>query len=118
MNSHKLKASEQRQQQCEDLRRCLSALDTGLLLVLFRAQAASHFDGHYTILSFTTHFKAAFGTPALDWDGHEDVAALPGFATLKDAVIDALVGVRTFYQEAERDAIRVQLMARLQETGQ
>lgn len=111
-----MKPSEERQQQCEDLRRCLNAYDTGELLDLFKAQANCHFDGRYTIFLNANHFKAAFCTPGFDVDGRGDLECLPEFVTLRDAVIDAIVAVRTFYQEADRDGIRRQLLERIQGT--
>jgi hypothetical protein len=115
MLSTKLKASEQRQQQCEDLRRLLASEDMGALLDLFDAQAVQFFGGRFTVLSLSTFYKAAFGTPGFDVDGRGDVEDLPASSTLKDAVIDALVAVRTFYQDADRDGIRRGLLERIQE---
>ena len=44
-------------------------------------------DGHITIFRFTTHWKIQLGTPDLTaGDGREEVAALPAYTTLPEAV--------------------------------
>ena len=44
-------------------------------------------DGHLTILKFTGGWKVAFGTPELDVGaGREEVAMLPAFKTLEEAL--------------------------------
>src|SRR5262245_13713845 len=105
----KLKASEIRGVQIEQLRAKLSTLKTSSLLALFKAQADTHFGGYYAVLALGTHFKAAFGPVNL-----QEAWELPASATLKEAVVDALATVRTFYQEGvERDTIRQHLSRRL-----
>ena len=110
----RLKASEHRQIQIERLRAALSKMDTGPLLELFKEQAEIHFGGFFAIFYLGTHFKAAFGVLGFDVEGRGDVEDLPAFATLKEAVIDAMATVRTFWQEADRDAIRAALVAKLE----
>src|SRR5262245_2805666 len=104
----KLRASEQRQMQIEQLRAKLSALKTVALLALLKATANHHFGGYYAVLSLGTHFKAAFGPVDL-----EGARILPASATLKEAVVDALSGVRTFNGDPDRDAIREHMARRL-----
>jgi hypothetical protein len=48
--------------------------------------AGEEFDGHYTILAFTTNFRVAFGTP---WH-HEQYLEVPAFSTLEEAVRNAV----------------------------
>lgn len=44
-------------------------------------------DGHLTILKFTSGWKVAFSTPDLDVGaGREEVAMLPAFKTLEEAL--------------------------------
>jgi hypothetical protein len=49
--------------------------------------ARSHFDGHLTIMRFTTHWKVMFGTPA----HRDEIKRLPYFLTLREA-LEWLVG--------------------------
>lgn len=49
--------------------------------------AETSFDGHFTILSFTTGWKAAFGTVDVDTgNGRDQIWSLPNFRTLKEAL--------------------------------
>lgn len=57
------------------------------LLNQLEAHAKLRYDGHYTILRFTTHFKVAFGTVT----DRKDIEALEGFETLKSAIINCLL---------------------------
>jgi hypothetical protein len=78
-------------------RQALRAFEVDRLLKMFTIEAKKHHDGHYTIFSFTTGFKAAFGTPDLDSSlGREEVDSLPTFRTLKEALIEALVSEPCF----------------------
>lgn len=53
-------------------------------LELIIRHAREFHDGHFFILSFTTHYKGAYGTPDLDTgDGREEVWNLPAFAELE-----------------------------------
>jgi hypothetical protein len=64
----------------------------GELMEALAATARLRHHGHVTIMGFTTHWKVAFGTPDLDTgDGREQVWAVRGFPTLREAVIEALV---------------------------
>ena len=61
------------------------------LLARVTEEAKANHGGHFTILSFTTHVKCAFGTPDLDYgDGREEVALLPPHTSLRDALVDLL----------------------------
>jgi hypothetical protein len=50
--------------------------------------ANKKFDGHLTLLKFTTGWKAAFYTPNLDTgEGREQVQNLPSFSTKEEALM-------------------------------
>lgn len=58
-----------------------------LLFFRVRTIAGKHFDGHFSILKFTTNYKGLFGTIDLDGlTGRDYVRSLPGFPTLQDAL--------------------------------
>jgi hypothetical protein len=59
---------------------------TGILLKIAELIARTRYDGHLTIMRFTTHWKAMFGTPNLDIDGRVEVRRLKGFPTLEQAL--------------------------------
>lgn len=49
--------------------------------------AEDDYDGHLTIMRFTTGWKSAFGTPNLDGaGGRESVEQVPGFKTLDESL--------------------------------
>lgn len=59
--------------------------------------ANKHYDGHFAIFSFTTHFKAGFGTPDLDSGaGREQIRKRPGFPTLQSALADLILDPKDF----------------------
>ena len=69
------------------------------LLHEVRAEAAAEHGGHFTLLGFTTHYKAAFGTPDLHGgprgadglsESYREVWELPGFETVEEALADLL----------------------------
>ena len=63
-----------------------------LLLSAVEGTALRRYDGHFTILRFTTHWKAMFGTPDLDTgEGRASVDRPPSFPTLPLALIALLV---------------------------
>ena len=81
----------------EELVKAFRAFETDRLLKLLRIEAQKNHDGHYTIMAFTTNFKVAFGTPFIfDNTAYAQVSETPGFPTLKDAVINALVEAKSF----------------------
>lgn len=48
-------------------------------------------DGHFTLMKFTTEWKAMFSTPDLDTGkGRKEIKNIPGFATMEDAILDAI----------------------------
>ncbi len=66
--------------------------DSELLFLLEKLEGIANedFDGHLTIMKFTTGWKAMFGTPNLDIDGRAEAAKLKSHKTLKDA-LDSLL---------------------------
>jgi len=70
----------------------LEKLNNADLLQTIVEFANQEHDGHFAILSFTTGYKVAFGTPDLDGGyGREQVMGLKGFKTLRDAMIHAIL---------------------------
>ena len=78
----------------------LQSLPLESLLKLLTIEAKKSHDGHYTIFAFTTGYKVALGTPDMTpWGAskvYAQLAEMPAFPTLKDAVIAALVSEKTF----------------------
>lgn len=73
-------------------RAMLEPLGLDELLHTFRNMAKTYRDGHYTILSFTTGYKAYFGSgPWDDLDIRDFLGRIKPRENLKDAVLDALV---------------------------
>ena len=59
-------------------------------------QEAEKRNGHLMLLRFTIHWKCAFGTPDLDsGDGRAQVAALLGFLSLEEALLNLLANEPT-----------------------
>jgi hypothetical protein len=86
----------------------LQAFEVDRLLKLVDLEARKHHDGHWTLLSFTTGYKVAFGTPDMQSygqpsDGYHELQSMPAATTVKDALIVALVEHKTFaeYYEAK-----------------
>jgi len=78
----------------------LQSFDLQHLLDLLKTEAKKLYDGHYAIFAFTTGFKIGLGTPDIAaWcvsKGYAQLAEMPAYPTLKDAVIAALVSPKTF----------------------
>lgn len=61
------------------------------LLRAVEALAELHHDGHYTILRFTTHYKALWGTPDLDSGaGRDEIRRHAGQPALEHALVALL----------------------------
>lgn len=74
-----------------------------LLMALARARSG----GHFTILGFSTHVKAALGTPDLSYEDREWVWSLPGFEDPVEAMMVAREwGDPDGVEEAERPISR------------
>lgn len=48
--------------------------------------ANKNYDGHLTMMKFTTGWKICFGTPVMDASGREEVYVLPQYDSLDDAL--------------------------------
>jgi hypothetical protein len=82
----------------EEHRRLLAGFEVDRLLKILAIEAKKHSGGHFSIFSFTTHYKVAFGTPDLyGGAGYDQLKEVRGHKKLKDAVIDALVEARDFH---------------------
>lgn len=78
----------------DDLWRLYRRFETDRLIKLLEIAAHMHADNHFTILRFTGHYKVMLGTPDLDAGaGRGEVACLPAWTTLKDALIDCLIRI-------------------------
>lgn len=73
-------------------------MSTDELFDLVERRARVQSDGHFTLLRFTTHWKAFFGTCDLDGVQSERdwVHELPAFRTLKETLEDLLVMHREY----------------------
>lgn len=58
------------------------ASDTPTLLKQFKACADLYADGHYTIMRFTTNYRACFGTPT----SRTDIEGMAVGMTIEEAV--------------------------------
>ena len=82
----------------EEHTKLLRRFEVDRLLKMVTIEAKRLHDGHFTILAFTTNYKVAFGTPEpeqLEWVGGP-IWSMPGFGTLKEALIHALVSGKDF----------------------
>ena len=69
----------------------LHNFDIETLIALAERIAEQTEGGHLTILRFTTEWKCGLGTPCLDSsDGRQEVADLPGFPTLREALVQMI----------------------------
>lgn len=57
------------------------------LLEQLENYANKYYDGHYTILKFTTNWKVGFGTV----NERDQIDKLEGFKTLKEAIVNCLL---------------------------
>ena len=93
----KLKGALEKAENLSAFEYALLKLNEGELLDVIADFAKQDFDGHFTILSFTTGYKIAFYTPCLDNnDGRNQVAKLPSFKTMKEAMIHAILYHQVF----------------------
>jgi len=58
----------------------------GLLLDLVEQVAKEKHDGHFTVMKFTTEWKAAFGTPSFNEAGVSRVQRVQGYGSLQEAL--------------------------------
>jgi hypothetical protein len=64
----------------------IESLDLDTLMALAERIAVERDDGHFTLMRFTTGWKCMRGTPDLDGDGRTEVAALPAFGSVREAL--------------------------------
>lgn len=78
----------------------LERLSLEALFALVRQVAQQYFDGHYSLLAFTTGYKVAFDIPDIrPFPGSQacaQLAEMSGFPTLPAALIDLLLHPKTF----------------------
>jgi hypothetical protein len=103
----------------EEHAKLLRSFEVDRLLKLVTLEAKRLHNGHYTILAFTTGYKVAFGTPNIyplnDGQAFYQVQHMPGFPTLKEALIAALVTGKDFedYFDGDGEAMfREELLLR------
>lgn len=88
----------------------LNTMDDLQLLKCLTEIANNHYDGHYSIFKFTTHYKVGFGTPnflSVGWDleknipegGYREIHNMSGFFTLREALIHAILVGQEFLDE-------------------
>ena len=85
----------------------LRSFEVDRLLQLVTLEAKRLHDGRFTIVALTTHYKVAFGTPDLEsGKGRPQLTAMPGYLTLKEALLAALVEGKDFdaYVAGDPDA--------------
>ena len=71
---------------------------------LFAALAKKYTDGHYTILKFTTGYKAGFGTPDIRSGGDDvNIEAIPMSDTIMGAVLFAIISKINFQDITENN---------------
>ena len=91
----------------EEHTKLLRSFEVDRLLKLVTLEAKRLHDGHYAIFSFTTGYKVAFGTPNLypcnGGTAYYQLRTMPGFPTLKEALIAALVVGKDFYDYFDGD---------------
>ena len=58
----------------------------------FEEIANRDYDGHFSILKFTTGYKAFFGTAQMDFDNrhYREVFELPTFPDMTTAIVEAI----------------------------
>jgi len=57
-----------------------------ILFEIAEGMAKQKYDGHLTVMRFTTHWKVMFGTPNLDIDGRQEVRQLKAYSSLAEAL--------------------------------
>jgi hypothetical protein len=67
-------------------KKMIDKMDVNELMSTVCTIATLKYDGHFTILSFTTNFKGSFGT-VLE---REDISELSPFLSLKELLIDMI----------------------------
>jgi hypothetical protein len=88
-----------------DIVAILKSFEVDRLLKLMALHARKHHDGHFTVFSFTTGYKAAFGTPDLDiaGAGRVQLQKIEPQKKLKDSLVQALSDEKDFYSHFTGD---------------
>ena len=69
----------------KELAEHLDSMDLEDLMLLIIAISAKSYDGHFSVLSFTTNYRVGFGTPNCDFTN------VKPFPDLKQALINAIL---------------------------
>ncbi|QRK11279.1 hypothetical protein JQX13_15090 [Archangium violaceum] len=64
----------------------IESLDLDTLMAQAERIAVERYDGHFTLMRFTTGWKCMHGTPNVDEDGRIEVSALPTFGSAREAL--------------------------------
>ena len=81
----------------EDVRTLLFKFNVEQLIDLMEIKAKKYHDFHYSIFSFNTEYKVAFGIVDVYSNlGHKQLASIKGSPTLKEALINAIICEKTF----------------------
>jgi len=67
------------------------SMDNDTLLKMAEKIALTKYGGHLSIFRFTTGWKAMFGTPNLDIDGHKEVSSLQSFDSLEETLENLII---------------------------
>lgn len=53
--------------------------------------ANMYYDGHYTLMKFTTGYKVFFGTPDFSDEGRKKIEEMPAFENVTTAIVNAVI---------------------------
>ena len=90
----------------EDVRTLLSKFNVEQLIDLMEIKAKKYRNFHYSIFSFNTEYKVAFGIVDVYSNlGHYQLASIKGSPTLKEAIINAIICEKTFSDYWDHNSI-------------
>ncbi len=70
----------------------MGTVTLGEALKKIEAIANEKYDGHYSILKFTTGYKVFFGTATMDYDAdYQKVLQLPSFDNITVGIVNAVI---------------------------
>ena len=82
----------------------LGSFEVDRLLKLMALHARKKHDGHFSVFSFTTGYKAAFGTPDMDsGGGRVQLLKIKSHSRIKDALVESLALEKTFFDHWDGD---------------
>ena len=106
--------------QYKEKQKIYKSFELDRLIKLMKIRAIEKYDGHFSIFSFTSGYKIAFGTPS---DLYVQLWPMPSFEDLKEGVIftllfdyefpneaDALNEYHGYIQKGERDPLDFEVM--------